>query len=167
MAIKKGSPLLVILIAVIIVIGISFLPLSRLTGGRIKDFSLFSDILREAEIVKSQAGDENGEEENDMDPELLQAMKESSDGKAKTPRNPITASDSVLSQPIDTIISAPKPSRQGELVVIEDYTTDGVGLAHFRHAVQSGRLARVVVVGDSYIEGDIFTQDLREKLQNT
>lgn len=163
MSLKKGSPLLVVLIAVLIVIGVSFLPLSRLTGGRMKDFSLFSDIFREAGIIKSEAEEEK--EDEDLDPELLEAMKETSEPKES--RNPLTASDSVLSLPIDTIIASPKPSRQGELVVIEDYTTDGVGLIHFRHAVRSGRLARVAVVGDSYIEGDIFTQDLRDKLQDT
>ncbi len=154
MAVKKGSPLLIILIAIVIIIIVSFLPLSKWSGGKVKDFSLFSDILREVGIMEDVA---NPEEQ--IDPELLRAMKEAEE------RNPLTASDSVLSQPIDTIIAPRKPSRQGDLVVIEDYTTDGVGLIQFRHAIESGRLARVAVVGDSYIEGDIFTQDLREKLQ--
>lgn len=155
MAIKKGSPLLIIATAIIIVIIVSLLPLSKWSGGRIKDFSLFSDILKEVGVMEDVA---NPEEE--IDPELVKAMKEAEE------RNPLTANDSVLSQPIDTIISAPKAPRQGGMVVIEDYTTDGVGLIQFRHAIETGSLARVAVVGDSYIEGDIFTQDLREKLQD-
>lgn len=155
MAIKKGSPLLIIATAIIIVIIVSLLPLSKWTGGRVKDFSLFSDILKEVGVMEDVA---NPEEE--IDPELVKAMKEAEE------RNPLTTNDSVLSQPIDTIISAPKAPRQGGIVVIEDYTTDGVGLIQFRHAIETGSLARVAVVGDSYIEGDIFTQDLREKLQD-
>ncbi len=158
MSTQKGSPFLVIITAVTVIIIVSLLPLSRWTDGRVKDFSLFSDILHEVEVIKDIADNE----EEAIDPELIKAMKEEEE---KENRNPLTASDSVLSQPIDTIIAPPKPSRNGDLVMIEDYTTDGVGLIQFRHAIESGSLARVAVVGDSYIEGDIFTQDLREKLQ--
>lgn len=151
---KKGRPLIIIFLALVIVTILSLLPLSKWTGGRVKDFSLISDILKEAGIM------ERSPEAEQIDPELLKAMEEAE------ARNPLTASDSVLSQPIDTIIHPAKTPRSGDLVVIEDYTTDGVGLVQFSHAVSSGALARVAVVGDSYIEGDIFTQDLRASLQN-
>ena len=49
---KKGSPFLIIAIAVIIVAVVSLLPLSKWTGGRIKDFSLVSDILKEVGIME-------------------------------------------------------------------------------------------------------------------
>ena len=49
---KKGSPFLIILIALVLVVIVSLLPLSRWTGGRVKDFSLFSDILREVGIIE-------------------------------------------------------------------------------------------------------------------
>lgn len=51
---KKGSPLLIIFIAVIVVVAISFLPLSRMTGGKVKNFSLFSDILKEVGILDGE-----------------------------------------------------------------------------------------------------------------
>lgn len=151
---KKGSPLIIVLIAVVLLAILSFLPLSKWTGGKVKDFSLISDILKEAGII-----DHTDAEAEQIDPELLEAMKEAE------ARNPLTASDSVLSQPIDTIIQPAMAPRRGDMVVIEDYTTDGVGLIQLKHAIEQGRLARIAVVGDSYIEGDIFTQDLREKLQ--
>ncbi len=154
---KKGSPLLIIFIAVIVVVAISFLPLSRMTGGKVKNFSLFSDILKEVGILD---GEPSYASEEDIDPELVKAMNE-----GENAAHPLYATDSVLSQPIDTIISPVKPSRSGELVVIEDYTTLGVGLVNLKNAITTGRLARIAVVGDSYIEGDIFTQDLRELLQ--
>ena len=149
---KKGSPFLIILIALVLVIIVSLLPLSRWTGGRVKDFSLFSDILREVGIMEH-----TDPSQEQIDPALLEAMEE--------PADPREAPDSVLAQPIDTIMQAPRPSRQGDMVVIEDYTTSGTGLMWFKDAIASGQTARVAVVGDSWIEGDIFTQDLRHLLQ--
>ncbi len=131
------------LIALVLVVIVSLLPLSRWTGGRVKDFSLFSDILREVGIIEH-----TDPSQEQIDPALLEAMEESKD--------PREAPDSVLAQPIDTIIQAPRPARQGELVVIEDYTTHESGLMWFKDALASGSTARVAVVGDSWIEGDIF-----------
>ena len=156
---KKGSPTLIIVFAIVILTILSLLPLSKWSGGRIKDFSLISDILKEIVEAGEQDGQETAQEQ--VDPELLQAMEEAKQ------RDPLTASDSVLALPIDTIIHAPKAPREGDLVVIEDYTTDQVGLIQFKNALSQGQMARIAVVGDSYIEGDIFTQDLRENLQTT
>lgn len=151
---KKGNPTLIILLAISFIVILSFLPLSKWSGGRIKDFSLISDILKEINIT-----DHTNPDQEQIDPELLKAMKEAE------ARNPLTANDSVLSLPIDTIIHAAKAPREGDLVIIEDYTTDQVGLIQLKNALQPGRMARIAVVGDSYIEGDIFTQDLRELFQ--
>ena len=156
---KKGSPTLIIIFAIAILAILSLLPLSQWSGGRIKDFSLISDILKEVAEAGQDGETETAQEQ--VDPELIKAMEEAEQ------RNPLTASDSVLSIPIDTIIHAPKAPREGELVIIEDYTTDQVGLIQLRNALAQGGMARIAVVGDSYIEGDIFTQDLREKLQST
>lgn len=62
--------------------------------GRVKDFSLFSDILREVGIIEH-----TDPSQEQIDPALLEAMEESKD--------PREAPDSVLAQPIDTIIQAP------------------------------------------------------------
>lgn len=109
---KKGNPTLIILLAIAIVAVLSFLPLSKWTGGRVKDFSLISDLLKEVGMI-----DHTDSEQEQIDPELLQAMKEAEE------RNPLTASDSVLSLPVDTIIHAVKAPREGDLVILEDYTT--------------------------------------------
>lgn len=154
---KKGSPVTIIIIALAIVIVVSFFPLSKWSGGRIKDFSLFRDILKETGIIEGEPSSQPEE----IDPELLAAMAQSD----SIARDDSVIRDSIALHPVDTVIAPVKPSRKGELVVIEDYTSDGIGLAHFKNAIASGKLARVAVVGDSYIEGDIFTQDLREKLQ--
>lgn len=157
---KKGSPILAVFTALALVAVLSMLPLSEWTDGRMKDFSLVSDILKEREQKENQDTEDKDENE-DIDPELLQAMAEAE------ARNPLTAPDSVLSQPIDTIIHPVKSPRQGDLVTIEDYTTDQVGLIQMKNSLANGGMTRIAVVGDSYIEGDIFTQDLRELLQDT
>ncbi|MCM1075874.1 MAG: hypothetical protein NC411_00765 [Bacteroides sp.] len=149
---KKGSPVLIIVIAVVIVAVISLLPLSEWSGGRMKDFSLVSDILKEIGIMEGVPSYESTEE---IDPALLAAQTED-EGAVKLPQP---------GEPIDTIISPVKPSRVGELVKVEDYTTIGVGFTNLKHSLESGSIARIAVVGDSYIEGDIFTQDLRELFQ--
>ena len=153
---KKGSPFLIIAIAVIIVAVVSLLPLSKWTGGRIKDFSLVSDILKEVGIMEGTPS-YNQEE---IDPALLEAQQESEGTATAAVQAPAPG------EPIDTIISPVKPSRVGDLVRIEDYTTLGTGLANLKGSLAEGGMTRVAVVGDSYIEGDIFTQDLRELFQS-
>lgn len=146
--------MLIAVIALAIVFGVSFLPLEKWTDGRVKDFSLFRDILPDSLLTFNE-----GESLEEIDPELLKAQQQASAVAAQLDEN---------GQPIynDTILTEVKPSRVGDLVVIEDYTVGEVGLYHFRKALQEGRLARMTVLGDSYIEGDIFTQNLRENLQN-
>ena len=152
---KKGKPFLIIVIALAVVVIASLLPLERWSGGHIRNFSLFSDILKEMGVISH-----SDPSEEQVDPALLEAM------EAERESNPLTASDSTLAAPVDTIVQEPRPSRQGDMVVIEDYTTSGMGLVHFGDALRRGQLARMAVVGDSWIEGDIFTQDLRRLMQD-
>ncbi len=54
------------------------------------------------------------------------------------------------------------------IVPIEDYSPDGSALDAFRAAMsqRDGRVVRIGVMGDSFIEGDLMTGDLRESLQS-
>ena len=95
-----------------------------------------------------------------IDPDLAEALAE----VEKAPETTETA----VSAPVetDTVKAAASPRVNGQ-VVIEDYTAAGAGPAALRRALADGsRTARIAVVGDSYIEGDILTQDIREALQN-
>ena len=55
------------------------------------------------------------------------------------------------------------------MTCIEDFSTDGRGMEPFYDALSRigslGRPLRIAVLGDSYIEGDIITADLRNMLQ--
>ncbi len=149
----KGYPFLTLLLAVVVVAGLSFVPWTRVTGGFFKDFDLLEDI--------SDLDLDRGEADEMIDP-LLAAEMSGNSVEADIPAADVeeVAPDTITGTPYEAL-------RRGELVLMEDFHPQGHGLARFKHALsQSGsRPVRIGVIGDSYIEGDIFTQDIRELLQ--
>lgn len=161
----KGKPFLILFIAVIIVASVSLLPLSRISGGKLNDFNLIGDILPGSDTTVAVADNDNLH----IDKELIAAIEEQKDSaKTVTARPQETAvapQDSIEEEkPLPEAINP----RSGDIIKMEDYSPDGNGLARIKAALaESGnRLARIAVIGDSYIEGDIFTQNVREKLQD-
>lgn len=158
----------IILIAVLIVGGVSLLPLEELTGGRIKGFNLLADIMEKQEMKGDEDESTGDEMTDDLDPELVAAMKADNDMEIKL-------TDSIKDVPAadkdrkcvdtDSVIIAAKPSKVDGKVLIEDYTSHQNGLKNLRASIEGGGMSRIAVLGDSYIEGDIFTQDLRDQLQ--
>lgn len=135
--------------ALALLIGASFLPFEKWTNGKISDINLFSDILNLSDS-DSLALDDGSEL---IDPALQAAMKDN------------RALDTATVADGESPLIAVQPSRQGEQMVLEDYTETGQGLKKMRESLAAGGVTRIAVIGDSYIEGDIFTQDLREMLQ--
>ncbi len=128
---------------------LSLVPWSGLTGNLLKDFDLFGD-LRPEPIASVDAPEipvlpeETGGGDNTIVPVAADSL----------------AADSVVQ--VHVVPDAP-PMRDG-VVLIENYTGSSVALERFRAALAGGK-ARVAVLGDSYIEGDIFCQNLRDRLQ--
>lgn len=153
-------------LAVVILFGISQLPIEEISGGRIRNFSLISDLIVANDSVLQNTSDGVTGLEG-MDPALVAAMREECKDSAVTAKQTmmLIGDDSVCVE-VDSVLIDVKPSRINGAVEIEDYTSHQSGLQHLRKAVASGGLARVAVVGDSYIEGDIMTQDLRDQLQS-
>ena len=61
-----------------------------------------------------------------------------------------------------------KPKKSSRSVPIEDYDTAEVTrFDRFIEKLIDGQDVRIAFLGDSYIEGDILTQDLRDQLQRT
>lgn len=148
MNIPKGKPHIIILSAVLILTGLSFVPWSKITNGTIKDFDLFSDIIKTKKPAIATATEP-------LDPQLAELSREVSKHTRSTADVQIA----------DTLAEPPQltPIVDG-MVVIEDYTPEGLGLQRLHNAVARGN-ARIGVIGDSYIEGDIFTQNIRAMLQ--
>lgn len=150
---------------------LSAIPWSRLTNNTLKDFNLFEDLLENKEL----AAEASMNVPVPADPEL-QALLEGKLPDTELPGGVSAAADSVaaendtisqdsIEEPVVLLQEAPL-SADGT-VLIENYSRSGMTLPHFRLALTEAgnRLVRVAVLGDSYIEGDIFCQDLRNLLQ--
>lgn len=159
--IKSGKGALVVTLAVILVAAATFVPWEKVTGGKIKDFNLVSDLITDTTGTDDDltaVEDPTGLLAADANEELPDVQPVSGAGKDGTS----VTSDSITERPLPQR----KPSRQGDITLIEDYSSAGNALARLRQKLASGSLVRIAVVGDSYIEGDIMTQDLRSQLQS-
>ena len=74
--------------------------------------------------------------------------------------------DSVVRQQVINSVKR----KEGDITLIEDYTTTQEGMQHFLSAIDNRhhlqRPVRVAFLGDSFIEADIFTQNIRMLLQD-
>ncbi len=174
-----GKTLHIVGLAVVILFVLSFIDFSKITGGTLKNYGLFGDIMAKTQS-DAEIDDDNGSMVSDIDPELLKAMAEEESNEAEeqkpnddkprnveptaAPEEASIAQEETTNSPQTVELPEIKPNKSGETVLIEDYS--GNGLQNFRNSLYSDGITRVAVVGDSYIEGDIFTQNLRERLQS-
>lgn len=158
---NNGNSFLLLLLAIIILFGLSLINWNELTkskdekGGIIKNFSLISDLLP------------NDTTETDVDiyidPVLVSALEQKTRDNINDSINKAIKKGLYIDSPI---IETKLPIIDGK-VKIEDYTLAQDGLAKFKKALSNrdSKVARIGIIGDSYIEGDIFTQNIRELLQ--
>ncbi len=160
---KPGRPFLVVAVAVAAVAALSLVPWGGVSGGFFKDFNLLEDISRVKEMHT-----EGGE---DVDPALVAAQaRDSEQGEAERLKIAMAATEAAVAAGAeipDSLLRPAVATRRGNLVILEDYSLSGNGLRRFMKALEKRavRPVRIAVIGDSYIEGDIFTQDLRRELQ--
>lgn len=150
----------VVSIAMGILVVLSAIPWSRLTGNKVKDFNLFEDLIPSSRntAAPSQA---------DIDPELESFLaEEEPDEHEEMPSEPQVTEieETPVIDPAPAFDTEEAPRGDDGEVLLECYGDSP--LAHFKAALEGGS-ARVAVLGDSFIEGDIFTQDLRSLLQDT
>ena len=169
---KPGAPFVTVLIAVGRLGGLSFIPWGKLTKHYFKDYNLLADVMpgtvevtaeetldpELAEVENALSGEEEHEETSKTE---LKKLADSGDEEAQ---------DRLERASLSSEVETPKDiveNKIGGIVIIEDYTTNGNGPSHLRQAVRSTqRPARIGVIGDSYIEGDILTADIRKLLQD-
>ena len=160
---RPGGIIIILLTAVAILAALSFVPWGRLTGNLFKDYNLVGDLFPSQQIVY--------ETTVQLDPELakLEQEIEAVEVADTTRKNSVqvTGSTNPKALTLDSIDVSFEAPRSGDVVLIEDYTANGNGLRRLRAALSqaSTRNVRIAVIGDSYIEGDIFTQDVRAALQ--
>lgn len=199
---EPGYPLLILSMAIVILILVSFASLSTESNGLLKDFDLFADLSDKP--VESESNTETYIDpdllainfEDNEEPEPVKEIKPASNINIKVLKESTFSDDDKEEQPVETEnenvkenestheektvdtqaaegaeeteefeLSPEPPALKPGNGLIEDYTPWQVGFNNLRRALNQGRLARIAVIGDSYIEGDIFTQDVREKLQ--
>lgn len=148
---KRWRGPVILVAALLFVVAAGLVPWEMLTGGVIKDYNLLSDIMPDDTTAAEYLAE-------DVDIPTEQIGSSSVDAQSGT----ATAVDSCAVAPLPQ----QKPNRSGDTVVIEDYTADGNTMARLRAKMSTGHPARIAVVGDSYIEGDIFTQDFRALMQS-
>lgn len=144
--------------ALILLAVLSACPWHRWTGGKLKDFSLISQ-LREPDAVA-----ENLVSAPDaFDPELKK-FEEQAQVKESAKADSVESVEPV--KEVKVAIDFKAPERDG-VTLIEDYTPGGDGLRRLKSKLEeaSQRNVRIAMVGDSYIEGDILAQDIRAGLQ--
>lgn len=160
---RNSGVIIIILTAVAITAALSIVPWGRLTGNILKDFNLLGDLMPSNAVEYAT--------NVEIDPELAKleteqpAIETPSINTANTNISGSTMPASVALDSLDENFEAP---RRDEVVLIEDYTPDHSGLSRLKNALYAAqsRNVRIAVIGDSYIEGDIFTQNVREALQS-
>lgn len=163
---KPGTPFLIIAGTIILLGGLSLLPWGELTNNRFKNFNLIAD------LCPNQQSQEVTTDET-IDPELAAALGKdgATSGAAVVDSANIFIDNSADGYSLYELVN-PRPvakSRDADsTVIIEDYTIEGQGLKNLRNALKNRnkKVVRIAMIGDSYIEGDILTMDLRESLQN-
>ena len=157
---RPGKPFVVLLIAVVILYLLSLIPLSNKTNSYLKEYDLFSEILKSDTLNTDLSVDTLSiskaiEQDTGETPDTLSEHKIIFDN---VPDSNYIATDTFINP------------RHGDIVIIEDYTLDGSALINFKKAIVNrntlGRPVRIAMLGDSYIEGDIFSQHIRELLQD-
>jgi len=150
----------VVLLSFGLLLLLSAVPWGEITGNTIKDFNLFEDLMPPREAV------ENADVMPDAELDMIADADEVLSGGFETA--PQVTFDSMASDTVEITVPVYEqaPMVDGK-VVIETYDATQIALPHFRQALTevSSRRVRIAVLGDSYIEGDIFIQDLRSKLQ--
>lgn len=144
----------------------SFVDWEKLTGDKLSNYNLFGDVYEWC------GGKNLSSEINDnIDPALDAAITELN-VETELSLDETTISEEIADmenpEPINYSDVVTPVERRGNVWPIEDYSITGDGIENFRNAIASAdsKRCRIAVIGDSYIEGDIFTQDIRRLLQN-
>lgn len=145
--------LIVVVTAFFLLVGLSLVPWSRISNNLIKDFNIFEDLCEKTAEIASSAP------QDIVDPELAKLNETESSG---LDGYGAALSDSIDSDSIRPLDAAPV---KNGVVLIESYAHSMLPKFKAALAQSKSRPVRIAVIGDSYIEGDIFTQDVRRLLQ--
>lgn len=161
---QNKHPFFILFVAIATLILVSVLPIEKWSDGHLKNYNLFSDLCTISDTTNLEKIDLT----NGIDPQLIAEI-ETTNILADSTKTNIVSQEIIE---IDTIgvIDSIATQRKGDTILIEDYTENRVCLKNLKHALVNrqhlSRPVRIAFIGDSYIEGDIFSQHIRELLQD-
>ncbi len=149
---------------------VAFIPPQRIGGVQLRRANILSDILR----FNDGAASENAaaepelfdEEEFSVD---LEAVAESIVADTAPRQIPVTyewrtdPGAPARREPLPDTLQLPERG----CVPIEDFSAGGAMRGFYDTLLEARRPVRIAFLGDSFVEGDILTADLRERLQTT
>lgn len=152
---------------ILLLLAISVIPPQTVGGMKLRRANILSDLLgfndaQDAEMKSSLFNEEDFRVDMDEVAEKIDADTAAKQVQTSFEWN-IPHKTAQRADPAPTPSSAETP-----LIPIEDFDTTGRGMqAFYDTLLYARRPVRIAVLGDSFIEGDILTADLREKLQKT
>ena len=179
---QGGHVVALLVLAVVFLYLLTQMPVLEWGGVATKPIDLFSDI-RIDEPTLDLPGDAEWQDDTGwqddtesgldsilltVEPDTLFARDSLPVKTAETPDS--TRAHPVAAFPLDTATGDWPPRRAGDVILFEDYSVGQTGLSHLLSALCGrdtlGRPVRIAFLGDSFIEADIFTQDVRSLLQS-
>lgn len=164
-------------LVIVLLVCVSFVPGFHVGEVTIKRANILSDVVTFHEDVRSVISSEDLLDTSFV--EEFDAMNEA-DEAADTAQHESAVAVEEAERADSLAVLAGEPEREALMTVpaiadttivqIEDFSPDEQMLARFYHALayETGRRpVRIAVLGDSFIEADIITADLREQLQVT
>ena len=153
------------LIVVSVLVGLSFLPRAGVGKKPLKKVNILSELFSNDYLYD---GDADAYFDTAFLARLLDAVPvDTVDVAEAAPLDQTWALGS--SKPVESAVTDISQIDTSKVISIEDFGNDGRAMAAFYRALdERGRngLVRIAVLGDSFIEGDIITADLREQLQD-
>ncbi len=172
--------LVAVLVTTLILSFVSFIPRKNLGNISIKRANLLSDMVEfDDEVVSGRTSKDILDTSflTDLKPVKAQPQKSTAHHSDKTDTAPAEKSDDTdnsVNEETDngtalTEEKKPLPMPAADPVAIEDFSAGGKMMRKFYNALttESGhRTVRIAFLGDSFIESDIVTADVREQLQD-
>ncbi len=147
---------------------ISLLPPMTLGGVKLRRANIFSDLY--AFDDRTEATDDEAvilfdEAEFAVDLEDVSRQVEEAEAPAQEVQRSFEWQPTPFEQAARKPIEIDPRRFSSALTPIEDFSADGRFAAFCDTLLMADRAVRIAVLGDSFIEGDILTADLRERLQ--
>lgn len=153
---------------VVLLVAVSFIPPFDAGGISLRRANILSSLVQFSDASPAESTLEIDLDEYDID------FSEVADAIASAVDTTRTAAAMPSAPDLDSlprrraVIALPDIDSARQFVAIEDFDSTGIGALDrfYRKLLRGTEPVRIAVMGDSFVEGDILTQDLREELQS-